>query len=63
MVQVVAQEKMIHSKEEKELISMAKEYFPGGYLGNLYRDVIIDRGLAGHTVSYTHLTLPTIYSV
>ena len=45
---MVAQEKMLHSKEEKELISIAKEYLPGGYLGNLYRDVIIDRGLAGH---------------
>jgi len=38
----------IQGEEERHLISMGNTCFPGGGLGNLFRDIIIDRGLAGH---------------
>ena len=36
---------------------------PGGYVANLGRDVSACGAIVPAAVSYTHLTLPTIYSV
>lgn len=34
--------------QESDLISLGYQHLPGGSLGNLFRDLVVDRGLEGH---------------